>query len=74
MGKYTEQQQQHVLHSLSADNRIRATRKLATAPAKNLQSTGHSRWIMEADPNPSAALLIMDVSRVMRRRLCAYVR
>ena len=53
MGNYTEQQQ-HVLQSLSADNRIRAMRKLAAAPAKNLQSTGHSRWIMETDPNPSA--------------------
>jgi|TARA_B110000908_G_C10114533_1_gene384618 hypothetical protein len=54
MGKYTEQQQQSVLHHLSADNRIRAMRKLAAGPAKNLQSTGHSRWIMETDPNPSA--------------------
>ena len=54
MGKYTEQQLQNVLQNLSADNRIRAMSKLAAAPAKNLQSTGHSRWIMETDPNPSA--------------------
>ena len=54
MGNYTEKQQQNVLHNLSAENRIRAMRKLAAAPAKNLQSTGHSRWIMESDPNPSA--------------------